>query len=163
MRSQTFLYKNSISNNFYLKLFSMRCVFFAASRSKLYLLSHFCILLFFKEDNISISLVLFRGEIDICARGLFCMKFNFEQLLFKAFLMRCVFLAVSSPKLDLPRFCILLFFKEENFSIPQIHWGGGEERIDICARGLFCTKFNFEQLLFKAFSDAMSIFGSVEP
>ncbi len=33
----------------------------------------------------------------------------------------------------------------------------------IFARELFCTKFNFEQLLFKPFFDAMRIFGSVEP
>ncbi len=29
--------------------------------------------------------------------------------------------------------------------------------------GLFCAKFNFKQLLFKAFFDAMRIFGGVEP
>ncbi len=33
--------------------------------------------------------------------------------------------------------------------------------IDICARGLFCTKFNFEHFLFKASIDATRIFGSV--
>ncbi len=37
------------------------------------------------------------------------------------------------------------------------------EEIDICAHRLFYTKFNFEQLLFKAFFDAMCIFGSGEP
>ncbi len=31
------------------------------------------------------ALVLLRGEIDICVRGLFCTKFNFEQFLFKTF------------------------------------------------------------------------------
>ncbi len=35
--------------------------------------------------------------------------------------------------------------------------------INISARGLFCTKFNSEQLLFEAFLDAMRIFGSAEP
>ncbi len=44
---------------------------------------------------------------------------------------------------------------------PLPPWGGGW--IDICARGFSCTKFNFEQLLFKAFFDAMRIFGGVEP
>ncbi len=34
--------------------------------------------------------------------------------------------------------------------------------IDICARGLFCAKFNSEQPLFKHFSNVMRIFGSVE-
>ncbi len=33
----------------------------------------------------------------------------------------------------------------------------------ICARGLFCMKFNSEQLLFEAFFDVMRIFGSVQP
>ncbi len=36
-------------------------------------------------------------------------------------------------------------------------------KLDICVSGLFCTKFNFEQLLFKAFFDATCIFGDVEP
>ncbi len=31
------------------------------------------------------------------------------------------------------------------------------------ARGVFCTKFNLEQLLFEAFFDAMRIFGCVKP
>ncbi len=34
---------------------------------------------------------------------------------------------------------------------------------DICARGVFCTKLNSEQLLFKAFFEIMRIFGRVEP
>ncbi len=33
--------------------------------------------------------------------------------------------------------------------------------IDICARGLFRMKFNFEQFLLGAFFDAMRIFGSL--
>ncbi len=37
------------------------------------------------------------------------------------------------------------------------------EGIEICACGLFRTKFNSEQLLFEAFFDVMRIFGSVEP
>ncbi len=36
-------------------------------------------------------------------------------------------------------------------------------KIDIYARWLYCTKFNFEQLLFKAFFDATLTFRSVEP
>ncbi len=35
--------------------------------------------------------------------------------------------------------------------------------IDICARGLFSMKFNFEQVLFEPFFDVMRIFGSVQP
>ncbi len=33
---------------------------------------------------------------------------------------------------------------------------------DICAHRLFCTKFNFKQLLFEDFFDGMCIYGSVE-
>ncbi len=40
------------------------------------------------------------GEIGICSRGLFCTKFNSEQLLFEAFFVWCVLLAVLSPKLN---------------------------------------------------------------
>ncbi len=39
-------------------------------------------------------------------------------------------------------------------------WGWG---IDICARILFCTKFNSEQLLFEAFFHVGRIFGGIEP
>ncbi len=50
---------------------------------------------------------------------------------------------------------------EPRNSIPP---GGGGCEIDICApRGLFCTKFKSEQLLFDAFFHVMRIFGSVEP
>ncbi len=80
-----FFVRNSISNNFCLKLFLMRCVFLAASRSKLNLLPHFCTLLFFKDVYLSSPLAPLQREIDISARGLFRTKFNFEQFLFKAF------------------------------------------------------------------------------
>ncbi len=67
---------------------------------------------------------------------------------------------MSNPKVDLfSCFCALLFFKDENLlSLLAPLWG----KIDICVRELFCTKLNFEQLLFKAFFDAIRIFGSVE-
>ncbi len=75
--------------------------------------------------------------------------------------MRHVFLTVLGPKLDLlSRFCTLLFFKKENLLIPLAPHRG---EIDICVRGLFCTKFNFEHLSFKAFSDVMRIFGCIDP
>ncbi len=84
---------------------------------------------------------------------------NFD---FKLSLIRCVFLAASSPKLNLlSHFCTLLFCKNGNLSKPLASLQGGGDKV-ICARGLFCTKFNIELLLFKAFFDAMRIFGSVE-
>ncbi len=73
--------------------------------------------------------------------------------------MRLVFLAASSPKLELlSRFCTLLFFLDGNLSSPLATlWG----KIDICRRGLFWTKFNAEQLLFERFLAATRIFGRV--
>ncbi len=44
--------------------------------------------------------------------------------------MRRVFLAASGLKLDLlSRFCTLLFFKEENLSIPLAPLGGGDKHM----------------------------------
>ncbi len=48
------------------------------------------------------------------------------------------------------------------WSDREWYLGGGSGEIDMCASGLFCTKFNSKQLLFKAFFDVMRIFGSVE-
>ncbi len=79
--------------------------------------------------------------------------------------MRLVFLAALNLKLNLfSRFCILFIFKDGKFLslLAPLRKGGGWE-IDIRAPGLFCTKFNFEQLIFKVFFDPMRIFGSVEP
>ncbi len=49
------------------------------------------------------------------------------------------------------------YFNQINLSSP-LALGGG---IDICAHGLFCTKFHSE-LSFEAFLDVMRIFGSFE-
>ncbi len=56
-------------------------------------------------------------------------------------------------------FCTLQFF---NYGIlwsllTPLLW-----EIDICAHGLFCTKFNAQQLLCEAFLEVLHIFGSVE-
>ncbi len=100
------------------------------------------------------------GEIDTCARGHFCMKFDSEQLLFQAFFHKMCIFAAWSPKVNLiSRFCTLKDFKHTDLWRPLAQLVG---EIDICARGLFCAKFNFEQLLFEAFFDVMRIFGRVE-
>ncbi len=54
------------------------------------------------------------------------------------------------------------FQRWESFKPPSTTRGGGWVT-DICARRLFRTKFNFQQLLFKDFFDAMRILGGVEP
>ncbi len=65
---------------------------------------------------------------------------------------------VVEPKLNiLPLFCTL-FFKEWYLSSPlaPLQW-----KIDICAHRRFCTKFNFEPLLFETFFEVMRIFDGV--
>ncbi len=79
----------------------MWCVFLVASSPELNPLPHFCTLLFFKYGNLSSSLAPLWGKIDIHTQGLSRTKFNFAQLLFEAFLIRCVFLAASSAKRNL--------------------------------------------------------------
>ncbi len=106
-----------------------------------------------------------RGEIDKRAQSLFCMKFNFKQLLSEAFFdaMR-IFGSVEPQTVStFPFLYIIIFQRGESFDLPSYTLRRGE--IDICASasGLFCTKFNFEQLLFKPFFDATRIFGGVEP
>ncbi len=57
---------------------------------------------------------------------------------------------------------IIIFKTYQSLKPPgPIPWG---DKIDICAGGLFCTKFNSEQLLFEAFFFyVIRIFGSIEP
>ncbi len=78
-------------------------------------------------------------------------------------------ICLSSPGVELGglkdshlwKLYIIIFQRWESFT-PTSSTMGGWGEIDTCARGLFCTKFNFEQLLFKALFDAMRIFGSIE-
>ncbi len=112
----------------------------------------------FNHINLSSPLATPWGDINICARGLFCTKFNSELLLIEAFFVWCVFLAALSPKLNVIwHFSTISYF---NLLIPLVPL---REEIDICSHGLFCTKFNSEQLLFEAFLNVLRIFGSTEP
>ncbi len=57
-------------------------------------------------------------------------------------------------------------FKSYNVQIWKIRfilWLNDATKIDICACGVLCMKFNSEQLLFDTFFYVMRIFGSVEP
>ncbi len=58
-----------------------------------------------------------------------------------------------------PFLYIIIFQRWESFEHPSSIQG----KIDICAHGLVCTKFNFEQLLLKAIFNVMHIFGCIEP
>ncbi len=73
-----------ILNNFYLKHFFIQHVFLAAL-SPVNLLSRFNTLKYFKHYNLWRPLAPLLGKIDICAFEFFCVKFNSEQFLFKAF------------------------------------------------------------------------------
>ncbi len=100
------------------------------------------------------------GGIDICARELFCTKFNFEQLLFKAFFdaMRVFGVVEAQTESISPFLYIIIFQRWESFEPPPLRG-----KLDICAGRLFCTKLNFDQLLFETFFDAMRIFGASSP
>ncbi len=110
----------------FIKLFLIRCVFLAASSPKLYLLSHFCILLFSKKENLSIPLAPLRGEIDICAWVLFCTKFNFEQLLFKALFYATRLFGSVKPQTSctFQLLYIIVFPRWEPFNPPSSILGG---------------------------------------
>ncbi len=53
-----------------------------------------------KGKNLSSPVAPLLWQIDRYARELFCVKFNFEPLYWKRFLIRCVFLAMLSPTLN---------------------------------------------------------------
>ncbi len=73
---------------------------------------------------------------------------NFYQ---QHFLLQCVFLAVSSPKVNL--------LSHFSTLAPQIHSWGDRHTHPLT----FCKKFNAQQFLFESFIVVMHIFGSVEP
>ncbi len=102
-------------------------------------------------------------EIDICARVLFCMKFNFEQLLFKAFFDAKRIFGIVEPQTESTFLFlyIIIFQRWESFEPPNSTRGGGRDRH--MRLGTFRTKFNFKQLLFEAFLDVMRICSNVGP
>ncbi len=101
------------------------------------------------------------GEIDICAPRLFCMKFNSEQFLFEASFDVMGIFGSMRPKGNLiSHFYTLYDFKYTDLWSPLAPL---VEEIDISAPGIFCPKFNPEQLLFEVFFDIMHILGSIEP
>ncbi len=66
------------------------------------------------------SLAPLVGEIDICAREVFCTKFNSEELLLEAFFMWCVFLVVMSPKVN-PLLYIIRVFRRLKTNIMKCY------------------------------------------
>ncbi len=126
---------------------------------KLYLLSRFCIL-FFKEENLLIPLAPLRGEIDICAPGLFCTKFNFEQLLFKPFFeATCIFGSVEpQTRSTFPFLHIIIFLRWESSELHSSTRGGGGRRYTHMRSRTFLYKIKFRT----TFLDAMCVFVSVE-
>ncbi len=99
-------------------------------------------------------------DIDICIRGLFCTKFNSKRLLFEAFFDVMRIFGSIEPQSDSFPFCILKDFKHIDLLSPLAPLVG---QIIIYACGLFCMKFNSEQLLFEAIFYITHIFGSVQP
>ncbi len=78
--------------------------------------------------------------------------------------MWCIFLAVLNPEVNVfSLFKYNIIFQRYQYFEPPSSTTGGEGEIDKCARKLFCTKLNPEQLLFEPFFDVMRIFGRIEP
>ncbi len=63
---------------------------------------------------------------------------------------------IGSQKIDFFFYNFLKFNFDLSIILKSKNWS-------LTPHGLFCKKFNFEQLLFEAFSEIMCIFGSVEP
>ncbi len=86
-----FFVRNSISNNFYLKLFLMWCVFLVASRPKLSLFPCFCASLCFIDGYLLSPLAPLQGGRHMRSQT-FLHEIQFQKLLFKAFFdVMCVF------------------------------------------------------------------------
>ncbi len=62
------------------------------------LISHFCTLKDFKHIDLCSPMGPLMGEIDLCARELFCTKFNSEQLLFEAFFVVLLIFGITEPQ-----------------------------------------------------------------
>ncbi len=79
----------------------------------------------------------------------------------KLFLMRCVFLAVSSPKLNLfPRFCTLLFFHRWESFEPLSSTLGEDRHMRLRT---FLYEIQFRTTFIWTFFDKMRTFGGIEP
>ncbi len=83
-------------------------------------------------------------EIDICAPRLFCREFSSEQLLYEAFfhIMHIFWRIEPQRESNFPFLYIIKFQTYWSLTPPTPLVGD----IDICARGLFSTKFSSEQL-----------------
>ncbi len=109
--------QNSIPNNFYLKLFRMWPVFFAAFNPKVNVFSLLSTILYFDHINLSRPLAPLWGKIDICARELLVQNSISNKFYLKLFRTWRVFLAAISPKLNV--FCLfitVLYFNHINLS-----------------------------------------------
>ncbi len=125
------------------------------------LLSHFSTIKYLKRINFWSPLAPLLGTIDMCAHWLYCTKFNAQQLLFEAFFnITDSFGSVEHELNLLSHFSAIEYLKHINFWSPLAPLLG---TIDMCAQGLYCTKFNSQQLLFEAFFNIIGSFGSVEP
>ncbi len=117
---------NSITNNIYLNLFLMRCLFLAASSPKVNLLFCFSTLQYSKNGYLSRSLAPLCGEIDLCAARLFFMKLNYKQRIFESFLDAMLIFDSVDPwsESTFPFFYIIIFQKCVIFRTLLLHSGG---------------------------------------
>ncbi len=92
MRSQSFLFEIQFGTTFIWTFFDAMHIFGSVDHQSESTFPFFYIIIFQKWISFE-PLAPLCGEIDICARRLFCTKLNYKQLLLETFLMRCVFLA----------------------------------------------------------------------
>ncbi len=150
--------RNWILNHFYLNLF-LKSVFKSAFNPKLNVI---CL-----SINISTVSIFWAPKLHYVETYTYVLGDFFVQnsipnnFCLKLLWMRCVFLAAFSSTVNvLFLLSTILYFNHINLSSPLASL---YRDIDIHARGLICTKFNSEQLLFEAFVDVTHIFGNIEP
>ncbi len=107
--------------------------------------------------NLCSTLAPLLRKIDICAPWDFCQKYNFGQLLIKAFFWyNRYFWQCSALKWTCFPITVL-YLKIDKFLVPPCSTSGGDK--DMPTDFIF-RKFNFIQFLFKAFVNTIGTFGS---
>ncbi len=98
----------------------------------------------------------YKKKSQLCAHGLFYMKFSSQQPLSEAFFHGMRIFGGVGLKHNVSCCLSTPYFHHITLSSTLAPLKG---EIDICAHGLFHTKFNSQQLLTEAFFHGMRIFG----
>ncbi len=150
IRISSFLYEIQFHTTFIKAFFDVMRIFGSMEPQTVSTFPSFYIIILQIWESFEPPSSTLRGDRHMRSRTFFVRKFNFEQLLFKAFfdLTRIFGSVKHQTGPTFPFLYIIIFQRGESFEPPSSTLRG---EIDIFARELFCMKFNFEQLLFKAF------------